>query len=292
MMNICFICDDEYAVSACVMLKSLVKSNPDTVINCYTFCELLANKSLKLLEQALLEGSKDNKLVDIHTTPEIKQTLSQCKQISRFPPIVFYRLFIPYLVDETVDRILYLDTDILVNKKLNVLYDFDLKSSCIACVKDTAYYSGKKRLGLSSYMNSGVILFDCHSITQKWQIKEYIHIFLKNISEAVLVYPDQDLLNIMYEGEIRELPKKFNYQDIVSKVYVFKHLKDTYSASIVHFITGNKPWLNTYFFPYSIKYYRFSKDYMNFKQKISFWLGKPKGVILYIKEYANLKRRS
>ena len=228
-MNICFICDDKYAVSACVMLKSLIKSNPDTVINCYTFCELLSNKSLKLIEQALLEGTKGNKLIDIQASPQIKQALQQCKQISRFPPIVFYRLFIPYLVDKTVDRILYLDTDILVNKELTGLYDFDLKGSCIACAKDTAYYSEKERLGLTSYMNSGVILFDCHSITQKWQIKDYLHIFLKNISEVVLVYPDQDLLNIIYDGEIRELPKKFNYQDIVSKGFE-RHILCVYSS--------------------------------------------------------------
>ena len=68
----------------------------------------------------------------------------------------------------------------------------------------------------------------------KKHIKEFTH---EEGGNSGFFYPDQDLINIVMEDEIKELPLKWNNQYIKN----FR-VEEAYDQGIVHYIGEEKPW--------------------------------------------------
>ena len=123
------------------------------------------------------------------------------------------RLFLTYLLDEDVDRLLYLDADTIVDGPLDELAALDMEGHPLAMSLDSLVRNHKKRLGFNKddyYYNSGVILFSM----KEWRSEhctERIANHVKNV-RAWYPSPDQDLLNVVLKGEIMRLSPKFNVQ--------------------------------------------------------------------------------
>lgn len=141
-------------------------------------------------------------------------------------------------------RLLYLDADTIVTGSLEKLFGNDAdtinmdetgrivdasanncgtKIKTLGMVYDTLSNFHKYSIGLSEtdgYYNSGVILID----VDKWiegRFSEKIVDHVKNV-RAQYPSPDQDLINIVLQGEITTLPFEYNFQP---------HLRDySYSA--------------------------------------------------------------
>lgn len=125
------------------------------------------------------------------------------------------RLFLDEVLDESVRRVLYLDSDTIVAAQLDELFRMDMHGKAIGMVLDSLGYSHKKQIGLSKtndYYNSGVILFDM----QKWREQEYSKKIVQHIKERRNNYPapDQDLLNIVCKNDILRMDIKYNFQPI------------------------------------------------------------------------------
>ena len=79
---------------------------------------------------------------------------------------MYYRLLAPHLLPEKLDRILYLDPDILVINSLRPLWDTNLDGNLFAAASHTGLTEfandvNRIRLGTESdYFNSGVLLMD------------------------------------------------------------------------------------------------------------------------------------
>ncbi len=84
----------------------------------------------------------------------------------RYPQEMYYRLLAPHLLPEHLERILYLDPDILVINPLRPLWEMDLQGKLFAAaahtgMTDIANSVNRLRLGTDSdYYNSGVLLMD------------------------------------------------------------------------------------------------------------------------------------
>lgn len=123
------------------------------------------------------------------------------------------RLFLADVLDDSVDRLLYLDADTIVLENLHELLSLDLGTYPLAMAFDSVISNMRKNIGFSAqedYYNSGVILFQMH----KWkeqdlsgQIAAYVKKEKPNFSS-----PDQDLLNIVCKNRIYRLPPQFNLQ--------------------------------------------------------------------------------
>jgi len=89
---------------------------------------------------------------------------------SSYPLNIYMRLFIPYFIPSEVERVLYLDVDMIVQKDLSVLFDTDLEDKLVGAVLDPRIISfnnewgGVKNfaaLGLdgeTKYFNTGLLL--------------------------------------------------------------------------------------------------------------------------------------
>ncbi len=126
------------------------------------------------------------------------------------------RLYLSYVLDENVRKLLYLDADTIVDGKLDGLIDLNMEGHPVAMVLDSLVRKHKKRLGFSGddfYYNSGVMLFDME-VWRKLRCSERIVNHVKNV-RAWYPSPDQDLINVVLKGEILRLGPEYNMQPVL-----------------------------------------------------------------------------
>ena len=126
------------------------------------------------------------------------------------------RLFAGSLPQIDSKRLLYLDSDTIVDGELDELVETDMEGYPVAMVLDSLVRRHKQRLGFEAaepYFNSGMMLFDLEE-WRKRQCSERIAEHVKNV-RAWYPSPDQDLINVVLKGEILKLPPKYNMQPVL-----------------------------------------------------------------------------
>ncbi len=165
-------------------------------------------------------------------------------------PELYFRLLAPYILPQEMDRILYMDADIVVNGALDDFYNQEFDGEYFAVVRDRFEFCDvvveqKKKLGLKEedvYFNSGVILF---------QLKEFReHITLDMIMDFIeknrekLVYFDQDILNCLAKDHKKLCDEKYNFQ-----AYPLEELDAKWVEReniVIHYTDLPKPWDKAY----------------------------------------------
>ncbi len=154
-------------------------------------------------------------------------------------PMTYARYFIPDYISE--DKVLYLDSDLIVNQSLETLFDTDLQGNLLAAVWDTD--------GIT--FNAGVMLVN----NKKWR-KEKLKERLIEQSIATIreveegrfgnFNGDQTILNQVCSSQWLELDKEFNLQ-VGHDTTAFYNKWENYfnelvPPSIIHFVSYRKPW--------------------------------------------------
>jgi lipopolysaccharide biosynthesis glycosyltransferase len=146
----------------------------------------------------------------------------------------YARIFIPKLINR--ERVLYLDTDIIVNHELLELFNQNFDDVFLALKEpDIEKILLKKNDStLRRYFNSGVLLIN----TKKWnnqQITEKSLEFI-NKSPEKIEFADQDVLNYVCQDLWGELNRKYNYE------IIYNEPNDSKDPTITHYIGNIKPW--------------------------------------------------
>lgn len=159
----------------------------------------------------------------------------------------FSRILIAELLPSNLDKVLYFDSDIVFNGKLDALekLNFDDSSESYVFAVDhyfskdeLGYYSDKFGVSLSRYFNAGVLIINLNL----WR-QDKIHILAKNLSiqygDAFLWW-DQDILNIIFNDNWELLNESYNYfyEGIICKMKINKELKPL----VIHYAGKSKPW--------------------------------------------------
>ena len=172
----------------------------------------------------------------------VKDNPFQSYEYSRWSPVIWYRLF-AHRVFKDIDKMIYLDSDTLVQKDLSELFDTDLTGYCIGAIRDIAPTEDKYHsVGLyvkdfsDKYLNKGVYYISGVLLLNLKEIEKNEHLFFE--TKIPLVYPDQDLLNVAMLGKIKTLPLKYNLAPglLIPKTFSKKEADDIFhnGASISH----------------------------------------------------------
>lgn len=154
------------------------------------------------------------------------------------------RLFIAECLPK-LPRCIYLDTDLIVNADVKILYETDLMGHVAGCVRDI-YVRDKKRmvnslerirvkLGLNDpnmYFNAGVMLIDLEAWRQHQIGPKCVNVGIEMYD--ALDYQDQDILNVVLQGQWIELDVKWNTPPSEASVEV--------NDEILHLVGKVKPW--------------------------------------------------
>ena len=189
---------------------------------------LLMRNRLKVIGSEIVNVKKtDHNLRDFHLPNAILSYAA------------FFRYFIADEVQE--DRVLYLDSDTIVNAKLDDLFTLDLQGYAIAAVQDFNHE------GWLTTFNSGVMLIDA----KKWREKNSTQSLLELTAQHhEHVYGDQGVLNMYFGDQWLHLDKEYNFMVGLDQ---FLHLSGNkewyqsdyygnYEPKIIHYTSESKPW--------------------------------------------------
>lgn len=245
-MNIAAALNSKYMKYTYVMLTSLFTNQPDADIHVY-----LLNSDLTASDKKVLSGLEETFHQAIHFIDIDPKMFPEALPVNAVWSLeAYFRLMLADILPEEVDRILYLDVDIIVDKPLDELYftDFEQSLFCVCrdmCVsfpandiRDELFKEHLKK-GFT-YFNSGVMLWNISKLRGKYTFKYYMDL-IKQLDYKVLA-PDQDLLNYAHYNQIKlvdeyryDLFSRMSYQAGVSYSDVKRE------TAIVHF-AGQKPW--------------------------------------------------
>lgn len=213
-LNLLYQFNEKYAPYAGISIFSLLINNQDMEEICfYILGESLSKVTKEKIENLVFQYHR--KIVFVETDVLISKMKKMDLPAYRGSYAANMRLFVDEVIDESVDRILYLDSDTVIDGSLSELARTDLQGKTIGMVLDSLGSSHKSQIGLSdkdAYFNSGVILFDL----RKWREKEYSKKIVSHVINQRNNYPapDQDLLNVICRGDIAWLDMEYNFQPI------------------------------------------------------------------------------
>ncbi len=188
--------------------------------------------------------------------------LNSCK--SGWLGFGYNRLFLTEIVPEDVDKVLYLDSDTIIEGSLDELWNIDLNNYYLAAVDDCLSSKYRKIVGIAedgTYCNSGVLLINI----KKWREENIIEEFKKILyaNKGCFVFNEQSVINSLFSGKIKIIHQKYNVNSLVflfeydelirlRKPYKFSYSKEQLEEAkknpvITHF-TGNffvtrRPWV-------------------------------------------------
>ena len=255
MKNIVISCDENYILPTRVLLRSMSVTNDD--IKVWFVYSRVGADSIELL-RGDVEGY-GWAFEPIRLDEEFSKMFADFPVRLHFTTETYYRLLLPWILKEE-SRALYLDVDMMVRGDLTPLYNTDLGENLIGAVLDS-WPAGRKqairRLELhDDYYNAGVEVMNLEGIRNRWSEEEFVEM-IRNLQQTYeLEYLDQDLLNKLYDGKIRELDERYNYaatRYVVERL-VFKHQLRK-KVVIAHFVAKKKPWHENYF-GYYLKEYK------------------------------------
>lgn len=132
----------------------------------------------------------------------------------------FSRLTIGDVLPEA-DRVLFIDSDTMVNGDIRGLYEYDMHGMPIAMAIDCLQNRYKEYIGLKPYdryCNAGILLVDM----QEWIKRDCFERIMHHLSHIRNDYPlvDQDLLNVVLGKECCPFPMRYNY---LSQYYLYDY---------------------------------------------------------------------
>lgn len=183
-------------------------------------------------------------------------------RIDRYLSLETYlRLFITEYIDESIDKLLYLDCDMIVLRDIAPLWRIDISHHFLGAVPEP--YNGEhEQLGFGpedTYFNTGLLLLN----VTRWRAEDPLPQFLafEAANRALLTSHDQDVLNVVFRHRILVLSCLWNfktyYADIAASDLAMsrpEYLEARKLPGIVHFTGRYKPWLYLYE-PHYKKYY-------------------------------------
>ncbi len=276
MYNIVLATDDNYATHACVAIESLLRtfSSPGN-IRIFLLGNHLSEKWEEQISKRIAHYDATAVFIPIN---DIETQLKSKLEINSLSLTTYSRLLLTELLPTDVDKVLYMDCDMLVSSDLKPLLDTDLTSYELAAVEDTMYPELKTQIGLNStdaYFNAGLLLINL----KKWREQNILNKFISFISRfnGQVPHLDQGVLN----GTITNwlcLPLKYNVQ---APVFAFKRHTDMlkyYSLTsfyspqecdsakkapaIIHFTSFflQRPWFKFCLHPFKDKYREIASD--------------------------------
>lgn len=257
--------DHRFIMQIGVMMHSVCRNNQDQDLRFH----VIIDESVTEEDKADL---KDVATGDVCFYDVDSRVFNSMPLIGTLSYATYYRLLIPQILPDDIDKVLFLDGDIIVRHSLRPLWETDINEYALAAVTDSAESTIEiyNRLEYSpnlGYFNAGVLLINLNY----WRvnnIRSEIESFIKNHVEKIFCC-DQDILNYVLRERKKTLPLKYNSQagylwTLMRAGYNYwKYEKEVLEARedpvILHF-TDTKPWIQGSNHPYKSTFIKYQNE--------------------------------
>lgn len=212
--------DGHYSVWVGTVMQSILEHTDSRICFHILHDETLSSDNKYKLEKVAYNGSS---IAEFHKIDENDFSVVK-NQMSRFTIGAMFRCSLPKLLPD-LNRIIYLDADLFVNRDIKELWDVDVREYCLAGVVDEGVdihnypriLNKYPEIKKESYVNSGVLYMNLKKLREFGGLKKLVLDFLIENPEAGL--PDQDALNVLFHDKVLYLDDSWNQ-------FVFIHRKD------------------------------------------------------------------
>ena len=255
-INIVYSSDNNYAQHCCCSIASiLLNSDDDSYLN------------FIILDGGISEKNK-NKIISLKNIKEFNIKFYDMKSVNFYDGFklnreyisisTYYRLIMLNILDNDIDKLIYIDCDTIVETNIKKLWDIDIENYSALVVDDECGISQCLRLALpvkNRYFNAGILVLNISKLRESNFYNDCIKCYQDN--EELITLQDQDILNIVLNGKCKYLDLNWNTN---TRVYLGSNLKgfDTphfkryysiedsnnakYNPYVIHYTDSIKPW--------------------------------------------------
>lgn len=255
-INIAFCFDENIVKQVQVTIASLLDSTVSDGVHYHIYC--ICTPEAAIVETPLrriVETRDGDSSLTVRPVENLYQNAYEVRGISTG---TYLRLMLHDLLPD-VDKILYVDVDVLFRQELTEIWQTDMEDYVLAAVKgavnlsdkwewnsDRPYWSSLEDMK-GRYINAGVTLMNLAHVRVRNLEKEW-----NRWAKERLYYQDQDILNITCKDAIRYLPPKYNrlaymeekdYDRFVSEgIFTAQECREALEHPVILHYAGDKPW--------------------------------------------------
>ncbi|MBY5025584.1 glycosyltransferase [Streptococcus suis] len=156
----------------------------------------------------------------------------------------YYRYLLPEILVDC-DKVIYLDSDLLIRCDVKELWDIDVSQHYLAGVNEidiiNRFPDHKLKLGFDLdelFINVGVLICNLQKMRQD-KITHHLFTETERLKDIIL-FQDQDVINVALKGKIADLPLAYNYTVEAME----KDLLSLDEIKVIHYNSQiAKPWI-------------------------------------------------
>lgn len=261
-MNIVYSSSDLYSEIAGTSMVSLFENNKEVnEINLFIIDNGITDTNKKNLIDIV---NKYNRNITFLNSLDIEEMAGTKINVGRWHISTFYRLFLCSILPETVDRVMYIDCDMIILHSLKEIWEMDMQGKFAYGADDCRGGTYRINIGLVPehiYINNGFLLINLKAWRENNIEEKYLEFI--NRYKGDITYMDQGVLNgvLGSMNRVGLLSLKYNAQTVFydfsyEQIKTYRRPVLAYSQKdymeaikdpiIVHFtscfISGTRPW--------------------------------------------------
>lgn len=263
-INVVLCSDDNYAQHIAVVIVSIMVRTKEKVCF-YVINDNISKNKIEKIKNTAVAFKAEIKFVSV---PEDK--FSNVYLSGHVSKAAYFRLALADILPNDIEKVIYLDIDLLVFDDIKKLWHIDLEKFPLAAVPDYGIMASERLckqkqqvIGLpvgEKYFNSGVLIVNL----KEWQKENYTKKILEIINNNKFPHHDQDALNKLFIHKWKELELRWNVIPPVfylfNKVMFNKKLRNNAldakaNIAILHYAGSYKPWQFKMYNGFNDKYY-------------------------------------
>lgn len=251
MLNVLVTLDSKYIPPLKVLLNSMFLNNKEENITVYLLHSSLKKAEIDHLREfvATYKQTLFPIFIDDHYFDDAPVLRHYTKEM-------YYRLAAHKFLPESVERILYLDPDIVVLNPIREFYEMDFENNLFIAAEHEmtariALPFNRLRLRVpqaKGYFNTGVLLMNVALMRELVQMED-IYQFIED-NKLLLVLPDQDVMNGLYWDKIKKVDSfRYNYDArYYERMKLIPNIKYNdlewieKNTVFLHYCGKDKPW--------------------------------------------------
>ncbi len=270
-MNIAYACDDNYIAHTGTSIYSLLDNNREAnEIIIYLISVNISESNIQEIKKIVNQFNRTLKVIAFkELCPDLKLAST-----GRHIETVYAKLFFGNI--QKIDKIIYLDSDVIINDSLEEMWNIDLGDNYFGLVKTITKHS-VKNLGLKeadSFYNDGVAIVNSKKLREDNMQEKFLKFIAKyNGNPPVL---SEGTINVVCFNSIKTIHPKFNFASSFlmynnEGLKVLSCEKEYYPDEIIdearknpvviHYLAGwfLRPWEKNCTHPLKNKYYKYKQ---------------------------------
>lgn len=243
-MNISVFSSEAFFKGAKIMLCSFLECNNFEKHNIFIVTADLKKSSFDKFNNYIQKKYKQN--LQMLRLNNIKNEFLSSRH---FGVAGYHKLYAFKHLPQKFDRIMSLDSDMIVKKSLKEFYYQDFEGKALIACEDKGVLNNKtdyyEKLGIKDnepYYNMGCVVFNLDVYLNMYSEQDYVGYINKNSDKVI--HAVQDVINVLFKNDI----KKADYRIYNNQFRYHQELSDDEQrfveskTAIIHYVEKVKPW--------------------------------------------------